>query len=70
MIHGVQERNIRNVVVGDSIVMADTWKALKQKQKARITNIMFEVVCDVYRKTNQMPAKEQYESLARKVYTR
>ena len=46
-VHVVQERNIRNVVVGDSIAMEDTWKALKQKQKARITNIMFEAVCDI-----------------------
>lgn len=69
-VHVVQERNIRNVVVGDSIAMEDTWKALKQKQKARITNIMFEAVCDIYKKTNQMPTEDQYESLARKVYTR
>lgn len=48
--------------------MADTWKLLKQKQKLRINNIMFEVVCDVYQKTGKMPSEEQYEELIRKVY--
>ena len=50
--------------------MADTWKLLKQKQKVRINDIMFDIVCDVYQKTGKMPSEEQYEELIRKVYLR
>lgn len=50
--------------------MADTWKALKQKQKARITEIMFRIVCEEYVATGNMPEADRYEELARKAYSR
>lgn len=50
--------------------MADTWKALKQKQKARITEIMFQIVCEEYVATGNMPEEDRYEKLARKAYSR
>lgn len=49
---------------------ADTWKELKQKQKARITEIMFGLTCDIFIKTGQMPDASQYENLAKIVYSR
>lgn len=50
--------------------MADTWKLLKSKQKARITDIMFQIVCDAYKETGQMPSEDQYENLVRSVYAK
>ena len=49
---------------------ADTWKALKQKQKARITEIMFNMTCDVYGKSGKMPDESQHEDLSKIVYRR
>lgn len=48
--------------------MADTWKAMKGKQKARITELMFKSVCEVYKKTGKMPSEDQYEQLAREIF--
>ena len=50
--------------------MADTWKVMKGKQKARITELMFRFVCAVYKGTGQMPSEEQYEPLARQIFSR
>ena len=36
--------------------MPDTWKAMKGKQKARITELMFKSVCEVYKEKGKMPS--------------
>lgn len=58
------------MMINEVAGMNDTWKTLKQKQKLRITEIIFQIVCDVYKETGQMPSADQYEMLARKVYLR
>ncbi len=48
--------------------MPDTWKAMKGKQKVRITELMFKSVCEVYKETGQMPSEDQYEQLVREIF--
>ncbi len=50
--------------------MPDTWKAMKGKQKARITELMFKSVCEVYKETGQMPSENQYDQLARSIFSK
>ena len=47
-----------------------TYKDLKQKQKAKIADGMFEKTCDYYRKHGKMPEGEDCEKIARQIYQR
>ena len=44
------------------------YKDLKQKQKAKIADWMFEKTCDYYREHNQMPEGGECEALAKEVF--
>ena len=45
-----------------------TWKDLKQKQKMRISNWMFQKVCDYYAEHGAAPEGEEASKIAREVY--
>lgn len=44
------------------------YKDLKQKQKAKIADWMFEKTCDYYREHNRMPKDRECEALAQEVF--
>lgn len=46
------------------------YKDLKQKQKMRIANWMFEKTCDFYREHDRMPEEGEQEMLAEGIYAR
>lgn len=46
------------------------WKDLKAKQKQKLSEIMFGVVCDHYKEHGQMPAGADLEVLAKRAFTR
>lgn len=46
------------------------WKDLKAKQKQKVSEVMFGVVCDHYKESGQMPAGADLEGLAKRVFTR
>lgn len=45
-----------------------TYKELKQKQKAKISNWMFQAVCEYYKEHEEMPAGEAAEAITVNVY--
>ena len=47
-----------------------TYKDLKQKQKAKIADGMFEKTCDYYREHGRMPEGEDCEKIAGQIYQR
>ena len=47
-----------------------TYKDLKQKQKAKIADCMFEKTCDYYREHDKMPEGEDGEKIAEQIYQR
>ena len=49
---------------------ARTWKDLKAKQKQKLSEIMFGVVCDYYREHGQMPDNTDLEKLAARASTK
>jgi len=51
-------------------VGAKTWKALKAKQKQKLSEVMFSEVCDFCRKYDRMPDEADLEELAHRVFTR
>ena len=49
---------------------AKEWKDLKMKQKQRLSEVMFGVVCDYYREHGQMPAGADLERQAKRAFTK
>ena len=49
---------------------ARDWKDLKQKQKLKLSEIMFGVVCGYYKEHGQMPADAELEKLAKSAFTK
>lgn len=47
-----------------------TWKELKAKQKLKLSEVMFGVVCGYYREHNRMPDGIEVETLAKTAYAR
>lgn len=47
-----------------------TYKDLKQKQKARIANWMFESTCAYYKEHGRMPEGEDAETIVKRIYGR
>ena len=47
-----------------------TYKDLKQKQKAKIADGMFEKTCDYYREHGKLPEGEECEKIAGQIYQR
>ena len=47
-----------------------TYKDLKQKQKAKIADSMFEKTCDYYREHGSLPEGEDCEKIAGQIYQR
>lgn len=47
---------------------AKTWKELKAKQKQRLSEAMFKMVCDYYREHGRMPDGPEVEKLAQRFY--
>ena len=47
-----------------------TYKDLKQKQKAKIADCMFEKTCDYYREHDKLPEGEDSEKIAGQIYQR
>lgn len=47
-----------------------SWKELKAKQKQKVSEVMFDVVCDHYKEYGQMPAGTDLEELAKRAFTR
>lgn len=47
-----------------------TYKDLKQKQKAKIADSMFEKTCDYYREHDKLPEGEDCEKIAEQIYQR
>ena len=47
-----------------------TYKDLKQKQKAKIADCMFEKTCDYYREHDKLPEGEDSEKIAEQIYQR
>ena len=47
---------------------AKTWKDLKAKQKLKLSEAMFKMVCDYFREHGQMPDDTDVEKLARRFY--
>ena len=47
-----------------------TYKDLKQKQKAKIADSMFEKTCDYYREHGKLPEGEDCERIAGQIYQR
>ena len=47
-----------------------TYKDLKQKQKAKIADCMFEKTCDYYRDHGKLPEGEDCEKIAGQIYQR
>ena len=46
------------------------WKALKAKQKQKLSEVMFGVVCAHYKAHGQMPADAELEKLAKTAFTK
>ena len=44
------------------------WKDLKAKQKLKLSEVMFKMVCDYFREHGQMPEDTDVEKLARRFY--
>lgn len=49
---------------------AKEWKDLKMKQKQKLSEVMFGVVCNYYRECGQMPAGADLERLAKRAFTK
>ena len=47
---------------------AKVWKDLKAKQKLKLSEAMFKMVCDYFREHGQMPDATDVEKLARRFY--
>lgn len=47
-----------------------SWKELKAKQKQKVSEVMFDVICDHYKEYGQMPAGTDLEELAKRAFTR
>lgn len=47
-----------------------SYRDLRQKQKSKISDWMFHVVCDYYGEHGMMPGDEEIDSLVRTVYTK
>ena len=47
-----------------------TYKDLKQKQKAKIADCMFEKTCDYYREHDKLPEGGDSEKIAEQIYQR
>lgn len=51
-------------------IRAKNWKKLKAKQKYKVSEIMFGVVCAHYKEHGHMPADAELEKLAKKAFNR
>lgn len=49
---------------------AREWKDLKAKQKQKLSEVMFGVVCAHYKEHGQMPAGAELEKLAKAAFTK
>ena len=49
---------------------AREWKDLKAKQKQKLSEVMFDVVCAHYKAHGHMPADEELEKLAKTAFTK
>ena len=49
---------------------ASDWKDLKAKQKQKLSEVMFGVVCAHYKEHGQMPAGAELEKLAKAAFTK
>ena len=47
-----------------------TYKDLRQKQKARIGEWMFQSVCEFYKEHREMPGEEAAEQITRRIYSK
>ncbi len=47
-----------------------TWKDLKAKQKQKLSEVMFGVVCDFYGEHGRMPGEGDLEKLAQRAFTK
>lgn len=46
------------------------WKALKAKQKQKLSEVMFGVVCAYYREHGQMPADAELDKMAKMAFNK
>ncbi len=46
------------------------WKDLKAKQRQKLSEVMFDVVCDFYKEHDHMPDAEDLEKLAQRAFTK
>ena len=49
---------------------AKEWKDLKAKQKQKLSEVMFSVVCAHYKEHGQMPADTELDKLAKMAFTK
>lgn len=49
---------------------AREWKDLKMKQKQKLSEVMFGIVCDYYKENGQMPTEADLERLAKRAFTK